>query len=91
MSEGTALHGPYPGALTNTAGPQESWGASVNRTEPVNLPAVPLTGALHFNSTNFHMAPPGRRKYVTTHAVQMKLGRVRTVSKIHGKPPGGEH
>lgn len=36
-------------------------------------PTGTLAGALHFHSTKFNRAPPGRRKYVTTHDVKMKI------------------
>ena len=46
-------------------------------------------GRLAFLSTNFHRAPPNN--YVTTHGVEMKIGRFPYGLQIHGKPTGREN
>ena len=61
-------------------------GTPAHRTEPVRLPvgtrpapcqhpAGTLTGALHFTRPIFSGHLPGAAEYVTTHAVEMKIGR----------------
>ena len=49
--------------------------APAHRTEHVSLPAGILTGALHFTRPIFSGHLPGAAEYVTTHAVEMKIGR----------------
>ena len=65
--------------------------APTHRTEHVSLTAGILTGALHFTRPIFSGHLPGAAEYVTTHAVEMNIGRFPYGLLIHGKPPGTEN